>query len=221
MILGFGNKSRAGKDTCCAAIIDFYNNRKRLAAIHGRRYQTFVKKISFADALRREVTEATIRAGSTEELLKQGIDGLPFPDWVTLDPNPDTMDPLLPYGKHPKILQWWGTEYRRKQDPEYWIKEWQKQIAGFKGVIVTGDVRFLNEAKAIKQAGGYTINVTRLNKDGSPYRDPYRPADHISETELDNFNWDFRIIGSDGHAALTGEQAITISEYLGGLNEHN
>lgn len=214
MILGFGNKARHGKDTCCEAILSFYKKRQEMIKDHGAPYSNIqVKRVNFADALRREVTEAITAYGDVEGMIHE----MKMPDWVTLDPNPDMSDPLLPHGKHPKILQWWGTEFRRCEDPDYWVKKWQQQVRGFSGIIVTGDVRFLNEARAIKASQGYLINVTRLNQDGTPFRDPGRPADHPSETELDNFNWDFRIIGSDGHAALTGEQAVTIAEYLGGL----
>jgi hypothetical protein len=223
MILAFGNKARHGKDTCCNAIVSFYNDRRRLATVHGLRYNTYVKKVNFGDVLRKEVTAATENAGGTKELLKKGIIGekgyISFPGWVIEEPNPDMTDPLLPYGKHPKILQWWGTEFRRSQDPDYWVKQWQKEVSGFKGIIVTGDLRFLNEAKAVKQAGGYTVNVTRMTSEGKPFVDSTRPSDHVSEIELDNYCWDFFIVASQGHAALTGEQAVSLAEYIGSLEK--
>lgn len=216
MILAFGNRARHGKDTCCEAIISFYRQRASLAAKHGLQ-AVQVKRVNFADALRREVTEEVANSynGDVEAMILE----MEMPEWVVLDPNPDMTDPLLPHGKHPKLLQWWGTEYRRKVDPDYWVKKWQQEVLNFKGVVVTGDLRFLNEAAAIKQAGGFTVNVTRLNQDGSPYRDIGRPVNHVSETELDNYNWDFYIKTSAGHAALTGEQAITLAEYLTALTK--
>lgn len=51
------------------------------------------------------------------------------------------------------LLQWWGTEYRRAQDELYWIKRLSRQMT-FRGRYVVSDVRFKNEADAIKSAGG-------------------------------------------------------------------
>lgn len=220
MILAFGNKARHGKDTACEAIKDFYARRRNQFYGHGLlpKIQD-VRRVNFADELRREVTRAIDRAGSVHKLLSARIDGHILPEWVVADPSPDMGDPLLPHGKHPKLLQWWGTEYRRNEDPDYWVKKWFEQIDNFKGTVVTGDLRFLNEAKAVQYIGGKTINVTRLNVDGSKYYSSDRPMDHISEVELDGHNWDYYITCKTGQTALLGEQAITIAEHLRGLED--
>jgi hypothetical protein len=78
------------------------------------------------------------------------------------------------------------------------------------------DVRFPNEADAVKQRGGYTINVQRLREDGQPYYSSDRPADHISETALDGYNWDYYIKSKS--PVVTAELAITYAELLRGLH---
>jgi len=120
--------------------------------------------------------------------------------------------------KDAPLLQRIGAE-RRIGDLEYWIKQAFAKIKPYHELLIIPDVRYQNEAQYIKNAGGYLVNVTRLNPDGTPFVDPSRPADHPSETELDNWNWDFKFVISDGHAALTGELAITLTEYLRGIHK--
>lgn len=118
--------------------------------------------------------------------------------------------------KDAPLLQRLGAE-GRANDSEYWIKSAFMKIRPYHDIVVIPDVRYKNEAVYIKDRGGYLVNVTRLNADGTPYVDPSRPADHPSEIDLDNWNWDFSFVVSDGHAALTGELAVTLAEYLRGL----
>lgn len=55
---------------------------------------------------------------------------------------------------------------------------------------VVTDVRFNNEAEAIMSRGGIMIRVNRPNN-------PFESSNHISETGLDNWNFDY-IINNDG-----------------------
>lgn len=103
---------------------------------------------------------------------------------------------------------------RRDEDPEYWIKKVFDQIIPSIDIAVISDVRYKNEATAIKKANGFLINVQRLNEDGSPFIASDRPATHPSETELDGYNWDFYIKAKSLETILVGDQAITIMEYI-------
>lgn len=87
------------------------------------------------------------------------------------------------------LLQWWGTEFRRGQDTEYWIKKMAKKLskAGDGAIFIT-DVRFKNEADFIKQFGGKIIRVVRPNNAA-----PNANAGHASETEMDAEVADFTI----------------------------
>lgn len=119
--------------------------------------------------------------------------------------------------KDAPLLQRIGAE-RRSEDPEYWIKRAFAKINPRADFVVIPDVRYRNEAEYIKSVSGYLVKVTRLGKDGLPFVDPSRPANHPSEIDLDGYNgWDLQLTIADGHAALTGELAITYAHYLRGL----
>ena len=218
MILAFGNKARHGKDTACEAILNYYTGlNKELAKHYGSPVgSTRVKRVNFADALKQEVNKGIEQTGSIENLLAEMRKSNLFqvPDWVQPEPIPGMDDPQCPLGKHPKVLQWWGTEYRRAENQNYWIDKWKEQVSNFKGIVVCGDLRFWNEAEGVKELGGYTVNVERLNPEGTRFFATDRQKDHISETQLDGFNFDFYIKVATGHVALVEQQAITLAEYL-------
>jgi hypothetical protein len=228
LLLGFGNKARNGKDTAAQAVADYYKE-VHYPGFAAPGLKTGIFK--YATALYAEVNawlKVTTQDGLEYSPLGRYVvppdeinNHIHFqiPEWVQPEPNPQRSE-LAPYGKHPKLLQWWGTEYRRANfGQDYWIKRLFASMPTNLDVAMVTDVRFIDEADAIKQRGGYTINVQRLNKDGSQFLDPSRPADHPSETQLDGYNWDFYIKSPDGHAALTGEMAITIAQYLRGLQK--
>lgn len=119
--------------------------------------------------------------------------------------------------KDAPLLQKVGAQ-RRAEDPNYWVKQVFNKITPAIDIAIISDVRYQNEADAIKQAGGSLVNVTRLYSSGRPFVADDRPANHPSETELDGYNWDYFIKAKSGDAALVGEQAITIAEFIRGLN---
>ncbi len=216
LILGFGNKARQGKDTAAEAIRDYYQTLN----LHGLK-QHRVGIFKFATALYQEVNQylknRTDAFGG--EFTWQAFHpdfNTRIPDWVQPDPNPE-VSALAPYGKHPKLLQWWGTEYRRAQDPDYWTKKLFESIPSNLDIALITDVRFPNEADGVRQRGGYNINVIRLRQDGTPYFSTDRRGAHVSETALDGYNWDFRISNPEGHQALLAEVAVTHAEYLRAL----
>jgi len=89
-----------------------------------------------------------------------------------------------------EILQWYGTDYCRKKDPDYWVKKMQMTVHNICPVesevgipkIIIDDVRFKNEATWVHSMGGLMV---RLN----PYPEwkPGEFADHPSETDLDDY----------------------------------
>jgi len=92
-----------------------------------------------------------------------------------------------------RILQWWGTEYRRAEDPDYWTKTWAKKISGFdleQAHILVDDVRFMNELRVIRALGGCFIRIDRPGFAAG--------GNHASETALDSFSgWD-AVVLNDG-----------------------
>ena len=116
--------------------------------------------------------------------------------------------------KDPILLQKIGMA-RREQDPDYWVKKAFTSIPKGTNLVIFTDVRFKNEAERIKAEGGHLIEVVRLNQDGTRYYAMDRPKDHPSEIDLDDYNWDFKIVSKS--AALTGELAVTTAEFIRGL----
>jgi hypothetical protein len=162
MIVGLGHKARTGKDTVAA-----YLNQEH----------AFVR-VAFADALK---TACQTIFGLTQEQVngadKEAID----PFW-----NATPRD----------ILQRVGTEcLRRGYRDDVWVKALERRVKSFvsQGVsIVVTDVRFPNEANAVKQWGGTLVRVDRKT---AP---TIGGASHASEVSLANYTgWD-GVLKNDG-----------------------
>ncbi len=83
-----------------------------------------------------------------------------------------------------EVMQFVGTEIFRKIDDNIWINLLMEKIKADSPLIaIIADVRFANEALAVKEADGILINLTRVAEDDS----------HASETGLDDFT-DFDLV---------------------------
>lgn len=92
-----------------------------------------------------------------------------------------------------RILQWWGTEYRRTQDPDYWTKAWVRKIQQFdltQTHILVDDVRFINELQVIVEQGGVIVKIDRPGFAAG--------GNHASETALDDYHDWQQVIRNDG-----------------------
>jgi hypothetical protein len=219
LIIGFGHRSRSGKDTAAAAIIEQRGLRPRclepwdgISSRTGTVGDYDIRRYGFGDELKREVTQAAISAGGMENLFGTWefyrADGafVELPQWVLegYETNPDMSDPLCPLGKQRTLLQWWGTEYRRSVNQNYWvdkalkrIKEENPQIA-----LIT-DVRFPNEFQCIKDLG----EVVRIDRPSLP---PLTKDAHISERALADVpdeEWS-RVIVNDGTLEEFNQKAV-------------
>ena len=91
-----------------------------------------------------------------------------------------------------RILQWWGTEYRRARDPDYWTKAWGRKAGQYDlshAHILVDDVRFMNELEVIKATGGLIVKIERPGCLGA--------NNHASETSLDDFAaWDAIVVNA-------------------------
>lgn len=86
------------------------------------------------------------------------------------------------------LMQNYGTEVRRRDNADYWVNIWKDSVSGAlkdKKHVVADDVRFLNEAKAVKDAGGILVKLMR--------EDIQTTGNHVSETEQDNIKCDVEI----------------------------
>ena len=105
-------------------------------------------------------------------------------------------------------MQNYGTEVRRGDDPQYWVKQWQKKVSSLleQGKSVCcDDVRFLNEADAVKLSGGKIVAIRR--------DDITNTGSHASETEQSNIEVDYTVVGKKGeHETVYGQ----IEEILNG-----
>lgn len=69
----------------------------------------------------------------------------------------------------------YGTEVRRGDNPNWWVNTWKSAVDQVEGLIVVDDVRFLNEAEAVREKGGKIIRLVRS--------DVPTGGEHRSETE--------------------------------------
>jgi hypothetical protein len=113
---------------------------------------------------------------------------IPYRDLCSKFAEPDTY--MVSFRS---LLQWWGTEFRRTQDVDYWVK----QALGFKcrlyDNVVIDDLRFENEANALVEHGATLVRVERPNNP-TPIQNPW----HASETGLDSWKLWHWIIENTG-----------------------
>ena len=71
-----------------------------------------------------------------------------------------------------RLLQFWGTDFRRAEDPDYWVKRGLEAAdASYADFVVFSDTRFPNEVDAVLERGGHVILVeateeTRIERIG-------------------------------------------------------
>lgn len=169
LILGFGHKRFSGKDLCCNLAGEYLAQRLSMP----------VCKDCFAMSLKAMCMAAF---GFTEQQV-----------WG------DAKFDLDPYWEMTpgRALQLAGTEAMRNVfGQDFWIRTLERRIlATPDSSFVINDVRFPNEAGAIKRWGGYVIRVDRPRQtapaDG-------RDSEHESETALNEYcGWTDTII-NDG-----------------------
>lgn len=81
-----------------------------------------------------------------------------------------------------EVMQWWGTEVRRAQTPDYWVRAMQRQMLWVPfdcPVVAIDDVRFDNEAFWVDSWRGWNVRLL-------PYSDwkPGKGYSHPSEGEI-------------------------------------
>jgi hypothetical protein len=185
-------------------------------------------KLAFADALRTEVAQA-FKLGDRYGLLSdRGTKERPHPllamthcaDLAFVEQIAAIEDAWLnreflerPYSPR-QILQWWGTEYRRAQQPNYWSTKVAMQIAagianGQTRWVVT-DCRFDNEAKAIRSLGGQIWQVMR-----NGLQDVERG--HVSQTDGARFGPEAIVLNNGNITSLMYTALRMLQHRHGGL----
>lgn len=87
-----------------------------------------------------------------------------------------------------EVMQYFGTEYVREAQDDYWIQCVLKEIKLAKDFVLIPDTRYPNEADAIRSIGGRVIKVERTDF-------PSNTDGHSSETEMAKIDPDL-VIGT-------------------------
>lgn len=185
-IIGLTGLEGAGKDSAAEIL-----HRHRIAF-----------PVAFADALRQEISRSfavdihELTCRSCKELTNKMLGLCRSTDLsfvaAVLASHPET-DPNAPQSPR-QIMRWWGTEYRRAQDPEYWTKAMRERIAWADGIplpapaIVITDVRFGNEAELIREMGG---QIWRIHRPGHTIE-----SNHVSTVSGEEFAPDQTVINT-------------------------
>lgn len=113
-----------------------------------------------------------------------------------------------PKVKDRRLLQYLGTEWGRDKDPELWVNAWRHKVTEIKrqghGVpIIVDDVRFDNEARAIKDMGGLVVQISCV-EDSVLTRIPNTMSGttHASENGVSPEYWDLIVFNNGSLAEL-------------------
>lgn len=150
--------------------------------------------------------------GVSEDQSRQAVDILY--DAVMNDPDLDARQ-HVPVTR--RINQWWGSDVRRAQDPDYWVSSARtiikKELDAGNAVILT-DGRFPNEIALVEKMGGVTvrINVTPetqrariMARDGVELDEA--KMNHVSEIACDGLSGWVVMVDSDD---LDVEQTVGV-----------
>lgn len=180
-LVGLIGKKRAGKDTFAA----------RLIAEHG------FARVAFADPVREAALalDPWIDMCGGNERLASIVSRI---GWERAKEIPEVR----------RILQNFGTSSIRAIDPDFWMRHGMEKArrcteAGFP--VVFTDVRFTNEARAIKAAGGILVRIERPSTDDGDT--------HASEVELDSYPVD-RLVYNAGTVQQLNNQADALAASL-------
>ncbi|UUJ74495.1 deoxynucleoside-5'-monophosphate kinase [Microcystis phage Mae-Yong1326-1] len=137
-------------------------------------------RLKFAGALRTMLSSLLAYQGADQAAIADMLDGA-----AKQDPSP------LLAGRSPRYaMRSLGTEWGRDQmAPDVWVRILLTKAATHRmrgEPVVVDDMRFPNEAQAVRDAGGLTVRVTRPDL-------PPQAGEHPSEGGLDGWDFDLDI----------------------------
>ncbi len=178
MIIGISGKIGAGKTTLARALLSHLGSdpRDKLCSFAGPLKESAVSVFG----LRRDLVY-----GSQDDKLSD-TQFFTAPHRIVTPETPVT---------YREFLQKWG-EWCRAWDVDFWVKQAIAAARDVTRIAVFDDVRFPNEADAIRATGGVVIRLTRA-------REPLQT--HVSETALDKYAFDCI---APNHV-MTPEQTLT------------
>lgn len=200
VILKIGHRARQGKDLLAQTIVNIIEEERKLNS------KTFIPQIlSWSDPLYKELyNKEGFEKGiplfrvEGDDFIIRGFDGKCN---SVIKLNDETREYLkIPFSrldpdnkywgmteKDSLLLQWWGTDYRRKNDNDYWVKETLKEVEKSEAnLILIPGTRFVNELEAsIEDSITVYVDIYRIMENGDHYVDPLRDPNHPSESQLD------------------------------------
>jgi len=220
-LMGYSGKMGSGKDTIADTVV----NRLGVPSVH----------VSFAQTMKNEVdlVIASILAARDASHATQIVAtefGVSYDDaehsveivWDAVNSDPG----LHARSRHPAIrslLQFWGTELRRAQDPDYWVKRTLipavEEIAQGNSIRIT-DVRFPNEASPSQALGVWIVRLDvsvetqaarLISRDGHlPEADAFI---HDTETALDSYPDFDLVVDNNGAIDPVVDRMIRLARY--------
>ena len=186
-VIGLCGYAGAGKDYVYGLLREFFG------------YAT-VKRYALADEVRREAAREVLNATGSSGLVLAHAPRKDLGVW---------QKPYTPAQR--ALLQWWGTEFRRSQDPDYWVDlmaaKLQEESDDWPLQVVT-DVRFENEATMIRSLGGLVVEVEAVADIRQSRLGGALPPAHASEVI------DFEVDGKVTNNERT-VMSIEVADYLG------
>lgn len=177
MLIGIGHVKRAGKDSAANALVRDLG----------------YTKVAFADSLKDMALKADPLVIPSPGTVNIGI-GHGHLSWLVRGSGWEQAKDRWPEVR--RFLQNLGLAVREVLGEDAWVDQVLGRYPHPIGKLVIPDVRFLNEAEAIKQAGGYLVRIDR----------PGAVAEgHRSELELvDYSDWDLIISNDKSITELEG-----------------
>ncbi|RPJ60925.1 MAG: hypothetical protein EHM24_26825 [Acidobacteria bacterium] len=156
-LVGVLGRARSGKDTYAQRLVDTYG----------------YTRVAFADPLKAVAyaTDPTVYADGAPHRLAALVDTV---GWEAAKEHAEVR----------RLLQHLGTAMRDHVDPDIWLTKALRTARQTAGSVVITDVRFPNEAEAIKARCGTLVRIVREEPD---------PAAHLSERLLDDYPTDLTI----------------------------
>jgi hypothetical protein len=176
MIIGLSGYAQSGKDSTAELLCLNYQYRR----------------VSFADPIRTGLLRLNPKLDSLTHL-QEYIDDF---GWDNAKHNPEVR----------RLMQRFGTEVGRKMFGEdFWIKMALRDLRKDERIVIS-DVRYPNEAEAIKQLGGQVWRINRHNHSAV--------NGHASEHAMDNYMFN-HVIYNDGTIDDLSDEVFMLAHELG------
>lgn len=196
-IIGLTGRKQAGKDTTALSLIE----------------QNGFKRLAFADAVKDivQILNPIINVSINED---GEAEALHVVDALATGMNLDEIKET--YQLYRNFMTALATDSVRKYDPEFWIKIVLNQLDDPNGRYVITDVRFPNEAFALRGRADDSVQLWHVQSD----RAEASPAVHESEMWAGNLNED-ETLHNNGTLEELQLQIDALAQRAGALQEYS